>query len=157
IDGTAPPPLEPEVGKRIFVSSGTQAGTDGTTAFDSLCESEGGDLTLRALVATTATVPAQTLSGGPWVRPDRVTVLAAGNKSKLVAPIDVTADMQYLVGEAWTGSGLSTMGTASTTCSNWSIGGTSGAPSDATHTLDGFSAAVTTPCVNQKHIYCIEP
>ena len=168
--------VTPVSGRIAFISQGTFDTTSGATGADTLCQNEATSAGLTnassflALLSTTSASAASrfdlSMGSMPYVRPDGIkiadaTTIASG--AALDSGIWQHADGSYVAGfgfVAWTGSSSpTTVGTAGTTCADWSDNTTSSHGSDAeavsdTHWWGGFGA---TTCNAGDSVYCLEP
>lgn len=170
-------PLDvPAAQGRIAFLSGAHAIGGGIAALDAACAADalaaGLPGTFEAFVATSTASAASRfdLGGAPWVRPDGVSVVAAAahlTDRRLLAPIAVRADGTYAPQwSAWTGATSPlAIGTAETTCSDWTDGSAAGTGSwglsSATEgpppdykTTTGFFSFETTSCGTPELTTC---
>ncbi len=116
-------------------------------------------------------VPALDFTRPPWVRADGVVVTAQAvdlAADQLFAPIDyllaatgrarVPTNGRSVV---WTGASAPTkLGTASTTCGNWSVAGETARVGDCLDASQWFAlpqARACDPVLNRHRVYCLEP
>ncbi len=161
---TAALSFTPATGKKIYLSNSTFAVAGGIAAADAKCDADkpmGTAGAVKALLATTTTPAGAVLTAGAnYVRPDGVLV---GTGAELVAGtlrsgIWQSGNGLYGTGYVFNGStSSSAVGTASTTCQNW----TSALMSD--HALLGYLAQPSNwwgqdsvDCSNSYPIYCVE-
>ncbi|MEZ4398852.1 MAG: hypothetical protein R3B06_02445 [Kofleriaceae bacterium] len=136
IDRAASVTVTPVAGRRIFMSQAAWSSGGGVASADALCASEAAAAgltgTFKALLATTTASAASRFSttGTPWVRTDGIALtstaaamFASSTSSYAVAP-NLTAGgvaldtnpRRYL----WSGAAdMNALGTAASTCSNW--------------------------------------
>lgn len=138
---TTPLTLSPVTGKKIFITN-EPVGAD--EAMDSICEVDkpAGTGAVVALRATTTKAPATLIDpAATYVRPDGVVV---GSGADIIAANLQTGIWQQGNGKyvdsrgLWTGSiNLSTVGTAVTTCSDWTS--TTGTATEGSTTRSDYS------------------
>jgi len=133
IDYQAQVVLTPPVARNAFMTKSDWTPGGGITTADTLCQSEataaGLTGTYKALLAPSGSTIASRFdtSGSPWTRVDGTWLaLSAGlffQGTTFVAPPNLTADGSVYYGEQnlWTGAATpSTVGTAASTCVDWS-------------------------------------
>jgi|CXWL01.1.fsa_nt_gi hypothetical protein len=167
IQKTANRPLAllPERGKYIYVTSTNFVPGSGRSGADDLCNAQkpAGAGQVRALLATT-TLKASSLVDhfGTYIRVDGQVV---GTGAELMTTgwlrsgIWQTGAGAYVAPfMAWTGSvDMTTLGTATGTCGNWTQGNVSGIVGFPTQTeAPKWWNAGTTPCSGTLPLYCIE-
>ncbi len=182
-DAATPLAMSPGIGRIGFLSQPISPGA-GIVALDAQCATEAAAASLpgtfKALVATStaSAVSRFDLGKGPWIRTDGVAIVSAAadiaNK-ELLAPIAVGADGAYRVDDrVWTGAKSPySVGTASTTCSDWTDGSATGSgafgfpaetegPSPAYKSGTGFfsvqslSSIYTMGCNTLAAVYCLQ-
>jgi hypothetical protein len=165
-------PFEPEDGRMAWLSEGTFTPGGGFSPADSMCQAEGADAgyegAFMALLAMTTNPAASYFStvGGPWIRPDGVTVIPVPadfiDGAPIQAPINVTTDGTY-VGNAqvWTGAdSADALATNATNCSNFSntdegAGGVSGNSSLSNGRYFNDPLYPST-CDTARRVYCLQ-
>lgn len=170
VDRVAPlPAVTPPGGRKAFISSTSFNVTTGIAGADALCASDattaGLTGTFKALIATTSATALSrfSTSGTAWERVDgvRISTTAAGiTGALLLSAINVTAGGTYLSNAgAWTGApNLTTVGTTTTTCSNWTVstGATGIAGTAADSTSGAFGDTATSGCGSSFRVYCLQ-
>jgi hypothetical protein len=153
-----------DTGKTAFLSSEAFTPSSGLASADQICSGEasahGIAGTYAALLATNGSTPIARFSptaASRWVRPDHVAI--TDGLSELAAPCNVTLDLTYGGNTiSWGGGGgINALGSAGTTCNNWSDssddGIAGGTPRTGTNAL-GVTATAT--CTIPASIYCFE-
>ena len=157
------PPKPPPNAKIAFVTNATFAASGGLTGADSLCNSEGAVLNIGsfvALLATSTATAASRAASGIYARPDGVALGPIGNT--LAAPINVTAAGTYISAPAWTGAAsptlpLTSIGSTTTTCNNWSAATGSGEVGAITIASTSSFFDRTAACNDTTtHLYCVQ-
>lgn len=136
VDRAATVTVTPATGRRMFMTAANWTPGGGIASADAVCASEASAAgltgTFRALLATTTASAASRFSttGAPWVRADGIAVTATAAElfatttaTYRVAP-NLTAAGAYVDANPrrylWSGAtGLNAVGTAATTCSDW--------------------------------------
>ena len=157
-----------QTGRLAFATTANYAVGGGIASADALCQSEataaGKAGTFKALLATsTASAASRFNTNGPtWVRADGVPLVNAAPDiaaPTLVAPLNVSASGAYLAihAAAWTGAaGFSTVGTATSTCNEWTSTA-SGSASAAYIDRSGSGSLFTvTPCSSLGRLFCLQ-
>ncbi len=173
IGQTTPVQPPPTTARRAFLSAAPWVPAGGITAADAVCQNDamqaGLTGTFRALLGITGSTAISrfSLTGSVWTRVDGValadttTDFATGNT---IAPINVTAAGAYvgpITANAWTGGVPDMVGTATTTCADW----TSSAASANAHGglwlssgTGAFEQVVVVSCQDTSNrLYCLEP
>jgi hypothetical protein len=114
----------------------------------------------QALLGTQAGSPRSRFgAGSPWVRPDHVVV--SKDLASLDAPINVTLDLRYEEGMAWSGSDHldDPSMTADDSCGEWmNAGGPFGRIGyvNATELDANLSGTRTSSCITPHPLWCLE-
>lgn len=164
-------PARPSNMRTAFLSKSSFATNQGISGADALCnaEAQGAGLTGThlALLATTSSSAASRFGpGAPWVRVDGVIVFESLSdllSQTLRASLDVGpgGERSNLVG-AWTGAaGTNLVGTAASTCNNWSVNTNSetGQTGSANLASPGFFNAFGSPGCGSaagQRLYCLQ-
>lgn len=165
------PVVAAATGRIAFVSRAFFAPAPGKSRAnaDAICQSEAlaaglpGDY--LALLAVDGEPPLARFSvdaGLPWVRPDGVQLVTAASRivdSRILAPIDVTADKTYVAGgSTWTGSvGSNVAGDLAGTCNNWGSTAGSGDGGQIEYTFfwaSEYQSSIS--CEAAARVYCFE-
>jgi len=162
-------PVPPPNARRAFVSSTNFVPQSGLAGGDALCQSDAASAglsgTYRALLATSAATAASRFGiGAPWARVDGVTVFGSLDDltaETLAAALDVEAGGGRPLGgvSSWTGAiTTSTVGTASTTCNNWSVGDNSGQGllGHVNFASATFFGSYGSSCATPARVYCLQ-
>jgi List-Bact-rpt repeat protein len=159
----------PATGRHAFLSTGLFTPSSGLGSADTLCRSEAASANLTnaanflAMLSpgTTSAVSRFNLSGANWVRRDGIPITntPADVENGLVAAMTVHADGTYTNGFVAVAAGASftsSVGTAATTCSNWSS--TSGNLGEAEAGYGGFVwfEFSTASCAGTYNVFCFE-
>jgi hypothetical protein len=155
--------------RRAFLSDATWFPGGGIASADTLCQNEANANsiagTFRALLGLNGGAPASRfdLGGAPWVRLDGTALVTSADQ--LAAPYLLTALNQtpshYENGTvfAWLGAvGISTVGEASTTCSDWTSNNMSMTGRITNIAPLGSTAfvGVSTACTGGARLFCLE-
>ena len=155
----------PATGRRIWLTN-TAFALTGTTTPDQKCQSErpAGVANARALLATlTRTAGSVVDTAATYVRPDGIVV---GTGAQLIARAELAsgiwqkADLSYSWLRSntmvWTGhANLGTLGTAATTCDDWSA--TTGTGNwSGTYGTDGWWGDYNAACTQSFQLRCVE-
>ena len=154
-------------GKVVYLSTSnfTPGAGQGLAAADQLCASEkpAGIANVRAMLATsTASAASRFLSNAFYVRVDGQLVGTGqdlASLSNLHSGIWQTGSGSYVIVGVWTGSsGFTFVGTAASTCSNWTSAlSEAGIGGLAVTTLSpGWWYFTSRPCTTPQRIYCAE-
>ncbi|TPV92757.1 MAG: hypothetical protein B7733_24130 [Myxococcales bacterium FL481] len=163
---------EPEIGRRVFVSSTTQLASAGRAAADAMCQQDalaagftGSFLALMAAVGEAATDRFD-LSGPRWLRLDGVPIFSPGEPmaQELVAPVSYVADgstVGHFHQQAWLGAASPhDAGTADSSCQGWTqaVGDTPRAMVDHVDWLewDPFGEPADSGCEHAARVLCFE-
>ena len=168
--------VTPVAGRIAFISKGSFNPSSGAAAADTICQTEATSAGLTnassflALLSTTTTSAASRfdLSVGsmPYVRLDGIKIADAptiASGGLLDSGIWQHADGTYVSSTSesslWTGSFTpSTVGDASTTCSNWSDNSSMATGTDGQAVSEGWwSPFGNLACNNSLAVYCLEP
>jgi hypothetical protein len=149
--------VTPAPGSRAFVSNEalTLASIQGA---DQQCASEAMSAALPGVfvagLATTTESVSSHVGVGPWVRVDGV---AIGKLDALLAPLNVTAQGQYVSTQVWTGAtGPNQMGTPASTCADWASSSGSGLIGDTARSSGFAFGDGSVPCTTLLPVYCLE-
>ena len=155
-----------QTGRLAFATTANYVVGGGIAAADALCQSEataaGKAGTFRALLATsTASAVSRFNTNGPtWVRADGVPLANAAPDiaaPTLVAPLNVSASGAYLAAVAWTGAaGFSSVGTATSTCNNWTSTASSSASAAYMDRSGPGSLFTVLPCSSPGRLFCLQ-
>ncbi len=164
---TNPVAPQAELVRRAFLSSTLFVHDGGLAGADSLCQSDANAATLpgtfRALLATsTASALARfDTTGAPWARPDGTLIAATAadfSAGRFLAPINQAAAGTYISNaQATTGaSAPDVIGSASTTCMNWTRGSSSATRLIGTVNSVNVYSTIQTNCSQPAPLYCLE-